>query len=124
MEVSLAAISACAPMVLLSYIADLVDLLAGRDSRFKALVLDCAVLDLSLHLGTADIPDWIMVEGGVTDISAESMKKLFEVSPIHHVKSVTSPVLLMHGDSDKRCALPLTLSFLAPPCHYSPSLHP
>ena len=75
--------------------------LTSRDSRFAAAVAGGAVCDLTSMAGTSDaareLSDW--------EWGADSPRgRDFSASdPIARVTDVTTPTLLLHGDSDIRC---------------------
>jgi acylaminoacyl-peptidase len=62
-----------------------------------------AVTNMAHSVGTTDIPDWNYVEAGVEGFNSDSLKIMFEKSPIAHVATVTTPTLIIAGTADKRC---------------------
>jgi dipeptidyl aminopeptidase/acylaminoacyl peptidase len=75
--------------------------LTSRDSRFAAAVAGGAVCDLTSMAGTSDaareLSDW---EWGA---SSPRGRDFSASDPITRVTDVTTPTLLLHGDSDFRC---------------------
>jgi dipeptidyl aminopeptidase/acylaminoacyl peptidase len=74
----------------------------GHTGRFGAAVIGAPCTNLYTMYGTSDIgvsfgePQW---GGSVMD----SPEKLLARSPISYAKDVTTPALLLHGESDARC---------------------
>ena len=65
---------------------------------YKAAGIRNPVIDISLMWGISDIPDWAMVEGGLTfdpatPPSNEAVGKMHSMSPIMHVKKVSRTVV-------------------------------
>jgi len=75
--------------------------LTSRDSRFAAAVAGGAACDLTSMAGTSDaareLSDW---EWGA---SSPRGRDFSASDPITRVSDVTTPTLLLHGDSDIRC---------------------
>jgi dipeptidyl aminopeptidase/acylaminoacyl peptidase len=76
----------------------------GHDQRFKAAVVGAPVTDLSSMYGTSDIGvrfgevQW----GGVRE---DRLKDYEAHSPLTYAQDVTTPVLLLHGETDVRCPI-------------------
>jgi dipeptidyl aminopeptidase/acylaminoacyl peptidase len=76
----------------------------GHTKRFGAAVIGAPCTNLYTMYGTSDIgvsfgePQW---GGSVMD----SPEKLLARSPISYAKNVTTPALLLHGESDFRCPI-------------------
>ena len=76
----------------------------SHTKRFRAAVLGAPCTNLYTMYGTSDIgvsfgePQW---GGSVID----SPEKLLARSPISYAKDVTTPALLLHGESDFRCPI-------------------
>ncbi len=71
--------------------------------RFKAASAGGAVTDLAAFNGTADIPSFLPDYFGGEFWDKPEVYQ--EHSPIAHVKGVTTPTLLMHGELDERVPL-------------------
>ena len=94
----------------------LVTHLSGQyhDMNFKACIADCPVIDLSTNLNGNDIPDWDCVEAfGKSKtfefdkvLDPDSLKVMFEKSPINWISNVKVPTLMMLGKRDRR--VPMT----------------
>ncbi len=71
-----------------------------QTKRFKAAVVGAAVTNLWSFTGTADIPGFIpdYFGGEPWDNFAPYLKN----SPIAHIKNVTTPTLILHGEADDR----------------------
>ncbi|PKB72738.1 MAG: hypothetical protein BZY75_05440 [SAR202 cluster bacterium Io17-Chloro-G7] len=76
----------------------------GHNDTFKAAVVGAPCIDLYSMYGTSDIgisfgeSQW----GGTLMDSAE---KLLKRSPITYAANVNTPVLLLHGEADRRCPI-------------------
>ena len=72
----------------------------GHTNRFKAAAVGAGVTDLLSFNGTADIP------GFLPDYFGGEPWSRYEVfskhSPISYAQNVTTPVLILHGESDAR----------------------
>ncbi len=74
-----------------------------QTNRFKAAVVGAAVTNLWSFTGTADIPNFIPdYFGGEPYEAFENFRKH---SPITYVNNVTTPTLVLHGESDVRVPL-------------------
>lgn len=71
-----------------------------QTKRFKAASAGAAVTNLVSFTGTADIP------GFIPDYFGGEFWDVFDRwrahSPLHHVKGVTTPTLIQHGEADRR----------------------
>jgi len=92
--------------------------------KINALVLRNPVINCANHLGVSDIPDWVLVETGSTKLpepihdhdhdhsshdhvhfgheTCGKHDEVFECSPLAHANSITSPILILLGDIDRR----------------------
>ena len=76
----------------------------GHTDRFRAAVVGAPVTDLSSMYGTSDIGiGWGERQWGGrrADILDEYLKR----SPLSYAGNVSTPVLLLHGESDVRCPI-------------------
>ena len=78
--------------------------IVGHSNRFKSAVVGAPVTNLSSFYGTSDIG----VRFGEREIGAPNymIKEEYEYrSPITYATKVSTPVLLLHGESDLRCPI-------------------
>jgi len=75
----------------------------GHTPRFRAAVVGAPCINLLSMYGTSDIG----VSFGEVQWGASAMDpaKLLKHSPITYASEVTTPVLLLHGESDHRCPI-------------------
>lgn len=81
-------------------------------------VIGAPVINLVSSFFTCDIPDWSLVEAGLSDecdgeiaMTPKVMTKLWEMSPLKFVDGVTVPVLLGHGNLDRRVPFQQSVEF-------------
>nr|XP_019709014.1 acylamino-acid-releasing enzyme 1 isoform X1 [Elaeis guineensis] len=85
-------------------------LIGQAPDRFVVAAVRNPVCNLSLMLGTTDIPDWCYVEAFGSEgkdyfseaPSAEYLKLFYNKSPISHLSKVKAPVLFLLGAQDLR----------------------
>lgn len=72
----------------------------SQTDRFKAISIGAPIVDLLSFHGTADIRDFIPAyfEGTPRDV-------LRERSPLWHLRKISAPVLIQHGEDDERVPL-------------------
>ena len=78
--------------------------IVGHSNRFKSAVVGAPVTNLSSFYGTSDIG----VRFGEREIGAPNymIKEEYDYrSPITYATKVSTPVLLLHGESDLRCPI-------------------
>ncbi|MBB5986758.1 alpha/beta hydrolase family protein [Sphingobium lignivorans] len=79
-----------------------------HDTRFKTAIVGAGVTDLfNLSLGT-DTPDWF---AGYYGLSPASIAKMDAVSPLRAIDRAQGPVLVLHGQEDRRVPLTQGLAF-------------
>lgn len=91
-----------------SYGGYMVNLIVTRDHSFGAAISEKGVSNLLSSCGTSDIGYWFDApeEIGRSDPwSEESISLFMERSPITHVRNVSTPTLLIHGEVDHRCPI-------------------
>ena len=81
-------------------------------------VIGAPVINFVSCYFTSDIPDWAIAESGLTkkcdgviDLKKEVYEKLWEMSPLKYVNGVNVPVLLIHGNSDRRVPFGQSVEF-------------
>ncbi len=85
-----------------SYGGYMTNWLVTHTDRFAAAIAGGSVSDLAGFFGTADIGAWFM--GTEMQADPHEDPDLYRrASPIAHVSNVTTPILLLHGQSDDRC---------------------
>ncbi|KAK8933434.1 hypothetical protein KSP39_PZI015418 [Platanthera zijinensis] len=85
-------------------------LIGQAPDRFVAAALRNPVCNLSLMVGTSDIPDWCYIEAygkAGKDIfseapSNEQLSDFYSKSPISHISKVKTPTLFLLGAQDRR----------------------
>jgi dipeptidyl aminopeptidase/acylaminoacyl peptidase len=76
----------------------------GHTNRFKAAVVGAPCTNLSSLYGTSDIGvAWGEHQWG--GMRKDNLDVYYEHSPITYAPNVTTPVLLLHGESDVRCPI-------------------
>ena len=67
---------------------------------------------------SSDIPDWTIGESGLTkkcdgviNLSPKVYEKLWDMSPLKYVEGVNVPILLIHGNSDRRVPIGQSIEF-------------
>lgn len=73
-------------------------------NRFKAAVTQRCLSNLYSFFGTSDI-GWFFGERQYKGLPWDDEDKIMEHSPIRHVKNVTTPLLILHSESDIRCPI-------------------
>jgi dipeptidyl aminopeptidase/acylaminoacyl peptidase len=84
---------------------------ACTEDRFRAAVVGAPITDLESFGASSDIGRWYTsweMGGGLPD-NVETYRRL---SPLTHVGSLRTPVLLLHGEADRRCPFGQSLEFL------------
>ncbi|NKB72845.1 MAG: prolyl oligopeptidase family serine peptidase [Candidatus Latescibacteria bacterium] len=76
----------------------------GHDHRFKAAVIGAPCINLHSMYGTSDI-GVSFGENQWGGSSLESTDALIQRSPLTYAAQVTTPALLMHGETDYRCPI-------------------
>ncbi len=78
--------------------------IVGHDHRFKAAIVASMCANLHSMYGTSDLGTVLgdLNWGGVYN---EARDKYLQLSPITYAPDVQTPVLLIHGESDLRCAI-------------------
>eukprot|EP00051_Salpingoeca_urceolata_P018069 m.251702 g.251702 ORF g.251702 m.251702 type:complete len:733 (-) comp19112_c0_seq9:120-2318(-) len=79
--------------------------------RYKVCAMRNPVIDIPTMLGSTDIPDWCVVEAGLTwtqetaafQLTPGQLQQLRLASPISHVRQVKAPTLVLLGLEDRRC---------------------
>ncbi|XP_072978662.1 acylamino-acid-releasing enzyme 1 [Typha angustifolia] len=85
-------------------------LIGQAPDRFVVAAARNPVCNISLMVGTTDIPDWCYVEACGTEgknyftesPSAEYLTLFYEMSPISHISKVKTPILFLMGAQDLR----------------------
>jgi dipeptidyl aminopeptidase/acylaminoacyl peptidase len=77
-----------------------------QTNRFRAAISERSVSNLISKYGTADNGfSTNRSEMGGADLFDDGIELLVERSPLRHAPSVTTPVLLLHGEDDYRCPI-------------------
>jgi dipeptidyl aminopeptidase/acylaminoacyl peptidase len=85
--------------------------MVARTSLFKAAIVGAGMVDNALMWGTQDSPPhYAAYFGG--DPFEKNLGDLYrERSPLTHIKNIRTPVLIMHGEEDKRVPASQALLF-------------
>ncbi len=78
--------------------------IVGHDHRFKAAVIGAPVTNLYSFYGTSDI-GVSFGENQFGGSTLENVEALVARSPITYASEVTTPSLLLHGETDYRCPI-------------------
>ena len=84
--------------------------MAGKHSDLiDACVIGAPVINLVSSYYTTDIPDWALVESGISeecdgecDMTPANLEKMWNCSPIKYAAGISVPVLICHGSKDRR----------------------
>ena len=68
--------------------------------RFKAAIGHAGISDWYSFFGQTDIPN--LLEGGFGGLPSQSKSTYERWSPIEHTSKVTTPLLITHGEEDRR----------------------
>jgi dipeptidyl aminopeptidase/acylaminoacyl peptidase len=82
-----------------SYGGYMANWVAGHTDRFRCIVTHASAWALDQFQGTTDFPGYWAREWGLID---ERPERYAEWSPHNHLKSITTPMLVVHGDKDYR----------------------
>jgi dipeptidyl aminopeptidase/acylaminoacyl peptidase len=82
-----------------SYGGYMANWVAGHTDRFRCIVTHASLWALDQFQGTTDFPGYWAKEWGLID---ERPERYTEWSPHHHLKSISTPMLVVHGDKDYR----------------------
>jgi dipeptidyl aminopeptidase/acylaminoacyl peptidase len=84
-----------------SYGGFMTNWIVGHTERFAAAVTGGCVTNLQSMYGTSDFGSFLSWEIGGHSYEARDLYA--HLSPINYVEKVTTPVLILHGQSDDRC---------------------
>lgn len=76
--------------------------LIGHTDRFKAAVADRSVINRISFFGSSDI-GWDFADDDMETTPWEDPERYMRLSPLHYVKQMHTPLLLIHSESDLRC---------------------
>jgi dipeptidyl aminopeptidase/acylaminoacyl peptidase len=82
-----------------SYGGYMANWVAGHTDRFRCIVTHASAWALDQFQGTTDFPGYWAREWGLID---ERPERYADWSPHHHLKSISTPMLVIHGDKDYR----------------------
>lgn len=89
-----------------SYGGFLVNWTVTRTDRFRAVVSERSISNFLSKLGTSDNGYTVnRHELGGADVLDDTAARLWEVSPLRYARSITTPMLLVHGEDDRRCPI-------------------
>src|SRR5207244_680053 len=76
-----------------------------QTNRFKTGVIGAGVSDWGLMVATSDLPDFEQALGGSAPRDGVGPHHHATLSPISFARSVTTPLLILHGQNDARVPL-------------------
>ena len=76
----------------------------GHTDRFKAAVTQRAVINLYSFYGTSDVGSFLG-DGEILGNPWDDHELLLKHSPIHYVKNIKTPLLIIHSEQDLRCPI-------------------
>ena len=79
-----------------------------HSDRFRTAIVGAAPVDVSTMLLTTDTPDFV---AGFFSRTPETLARMDASSPVRFVDRVNVPVLVLHGEQDRRVPVTLGLSF-------------
>ncbi len=105
-----------------SYGGYLTSWLVGHTDRFAAACSERAVNNLASIDWSSDVAGWFGWEIGVSPLEAPEVYR--RLSPVTHVRSIATPLLILHSEDDLRCpveqadALFVAMRMLGTPVEY------
>ncbi|HEX3787158.1 MAG TPA: S9 family peptidase [Pseudonocardiaceae bacterium] len=89
-----------------SYGGYLINWTLTRTDRFRAAISERSISNLLSKYGTSDNGFTVnKFELGGPDLFDNGALALWERSPLRHAPSITTPLLLLHGENDHRCPI-------------------
>jgi dipeptidyl aminopeptidase/acylaminoacyl peptidase len=85
-----------------SYGGFMTNWLIGHTQRFKAAVTDRSVVNIASDFGSGDF-GWIMADDEMDTTPWDDLGKYMHMSPIHYIKEMKTPLLIIHSEQDLRC---------------------
>ena len=85
-----------------SYGGFMTNWLIGHSDRFQAAITDRSVTDRSSFFGSSDI-GWKFAVDDLESTPYEDPARHQRMSPISYVKNISTPLLIIHSESDLRC---------------------
>jgi dipeptidyl aminopeptidase/acylaminoacyl peptidase len=85
-----------------SYGGFMTNWLIGHTQRFKAAVTDRSVVNIASDFGSSDF-GWIMADDEMETTPWDNLGAYMHMSPIHYIKEMKTPLLIIHSEQDLRC---------------------
>ncbi len=85
-----------------SYGGFMTNWLIGHSDRFRVAVTDRCVSNLVTLFGTSDV-GWDLAGEDLDTTPWEDLNKYMQMSPIHYVENIHTPLLILHSEQDLRC---------------------
>jgi dipeptidyl aminopeptidase/acylaminoacyl peptidase len=86
-----------------SYGGYMVNWTVTHTDRFRAAITERCLSNMVSFFGTSDLGWWWgQIWGGYPE---DNLQRLWDMSPIKYVKSVGTPLLIIHSERDYRCPL-------------------
>ena len=76
--------------------------LTAQSDRFAAAVTGGCLSDLTSFFGTSDV-GWSLGTFEISGTPWDEPARFADLSPLTHVRNVTTPTLVLHGEADQRC---------------------
>ena len=76
----------------------------GRDTRYKAGLVERAVTSWNSFYGTSDIGTWF-AEKTIGATIEDNVDEVTRQSPLHYAADISAPTLILHSEEDWRCPI-------------------
>ncbi len=87
-----------------SYGGFMTNWLIGHTDRFKVAITDRSVTNLASDFGSCDL-GWTFADDELDTTPWDDLDRYMRMSPITYVKSIHTPLLIIHSEQDLRCSI-------------------